>query len=280
MPHYYGDALRWWDGTAWVPAIPAVSAVNLVKVAAASVATSTSLAVTPTTINNGQTVTLTATVTGAATGSVQFTSNSGTPALNTTDATSPWTTTYSPTATAVVKAAYLANGSNLGSTSPTKTITVRQKSTKSYSQSTRSSYQWRQSSAPTKLESTFTVGASGNIPYTSFTVTGIKLQMATYFGSSGSTIITAHIANSTGTILSQLASVSIGAATSSDTPLSGIIDIPDVTLVSGTYRIGFTRSTSYQSQWDTYTGYGTLYEDGVSQGAGSLLWQIDGYVWV
>ena len=276
---YYDLALKWWDGTSWQPVLPSVTDVDLVKVSATSVATTTALATSASTINNGQSVTLTATVTGAASGSVNFFQTSGT-SLNSTDSASPWTATYAPTTTSKVKASYIANGIYLGSTSTEKTITVKQQSTKTYSQASRSGYSWRQSSSPTKIESTFTVGSTGNIPYTSgFTITGIQLEVAGYYLGPGSSTITAHIANSSGTILSQKTGVVVSKASSSDSALSALIDIPDLAVSTGTYRIGFTRSTSYQTQWDEYTGSGTLYWDGASQGTGSILWKITGYIW-
>ena len=274
---YYDQFLHWWDGTAWQPS--SVAPIDAIAIPSTNIATSTSLALSKTTINSGEAVTLTATVTGASAGSVKCTNTSGGPALSVTDAAPPWTTSYSPTSTAKVKAAYLANGNYLGSTSTEKTITVKQKVTKTYKQSSRSGYQWRQSSTPFEVESTFTVGSSGQIPYTSFTITGIRLQVARYHAGSGSTSITAHVANSSGSIL-QSATLSVGGASGSDTPLSPTFNLTDFTVTSGTYRIGFTRDGAYQTQWDEYSAGGTLYYDGSSQGTGSLLWEIDGYAWV
>ncbi|TFG40318.1 MAG: Ig-like domain repeat protein [Candidatus Aminicenantes bacterium] len=276
MPHYYGQALRWWDGDTWAPTIPAVGDVDLRKVSATSVATATTLTVTPTIVNAGSPVTLTATVTGASAGSVQF--YAGTTLIS-TDTASPWTATHAPTATTSYTAKYVANGVYLGSTSAGKSVTVKQKSTKTYVQASRSGYQWRQSSAPTKIESTFVVGTGGLIPYSSFVITGIKLQAARYHAGSGSSVITAHVASSNGTILSSKASVTLGAASGSDTPMSALIDLPDITVATGTYRIGFTRGTTVGTQWDEYSSKGTLYYDGSSQGAGSLLYEITGYIW-
>lgn len=87
------------------------------------------------TINNGQSKTLTATVSGASTGTVQFRAGSPTGTVVGTVAVSGGTASLgvSPTSSTTYYASYLANGDYLGSTSGAQTVTVRQLVTKTWS---------------------------------------------------------------------------------------------------------------------------------------------------
>lgn len=87
--------------------------------------TSISISASASTIVTGNSVVLTAYVTGAPSGTVNFRSGSPTGPIVATDYTgSPWQMTLYPTATTTYYAEYVANGNYLGSTSGAVTVTV------------------------------------------------------------------------------------------------------------------------------------------------------------
>lgn len=97
------------------------------------IATSLSLTSNVTTINNGQSLTLTATLSGASSGSVAFRSGSPTGAIVATKTAPPYTVTVAPTADVTYYATYAANNDYLASNSAGRVINVRQVVTKTWS---------------------------------------------------------------------------------------------------------------------------------------------------
>ena len=131
------------------------------------------------------------------------------------------------------------------------------------------------------MQSTFTVGAGGMLPHGEVVVTGLRLHVAGYYGGGGGRTITAGVWSAGGGSLSQVAAV-LPAAGGEDSPLSPTINIPDVKLGAGTYRIGWSRTNANAIQWDSDTsapGF-TYYADGAAIGGRSLLWAVDYYIWV
>lgn len=280
---YWDEAVKWWTGAAWKPQNVDYPGMRFVKEVPSAIATQIAVSANPTVINAGGSTTLTATITpAAATGTVRFTGpgfDSGARAVSGGVASA----VVNPSATGTITAAYTATGAYLGSTANT-TITVQTISYFTARSSafglSRSGYQWGMSSAPHTLQSTFTVGGGGNLPYNSVVVTGIRIEVAKYYSNPAGNTCTAGIYNSGGGALSTATRSDMGAAGGTDTPLSGW-DIPDVTLGAGTYRIGFSFPSTTAIQWDydsSASGY-TYYADGAATGSKSLLWEIDYYVY-
>jgi hypothetical protein len=96
------------------------------------IATALSLTSNVTTINNGGSLTLTATLTGG-TGTVYFRSGSVTGAVVTSKASAPYTVTVAPTADVTYYATYSASGDYLASNSAGRVINVKQVVTKTWS---------------------------------------------------------------------------------------------------------------------------------------------------
>jgi hypothetical protein len=96
--------------------------------------TTLSLSASASTINNGESVTLTATISGASTGSVQFRtgSTSGTVVATVSASGGQASTVQRPTSDTTYYATYVANGYNKASSSGSRSVVVRQLITKSW----------------------------------------------------------------------------------------------------------------------------------------------------
>ncbi|MGV0949370.1 MAG: Ig-like domain repeat protein [Azonexus sp.] len=124
---YYDKALRWWNGSAWVPVyaahVPDVT--KIVPPPPGSVDTTTTLVSSSSSPVPGSVITLTATVSGGATGSVAFDYWDGSvwQAIS-TDTASPWQATHTITGDTIYRARYLgATGFN-ASTSANLSVVV------------------------------------------------------------------------------------------------------------------------------------------------------------
>lgn len=279
---YYDRAMNWWSGTRWEPQTSSWLSGNLTKEAASTIATSLSLTSNAYTINAGQSITLTATMSPAgATGFVTFTGpgfNSGAVAVSGGAASANVT----PSSSGQMTASFVGTGVYLNC-SGTTNITVRTVSYKTASHLTRSSYSWGMSSAPHKLTSSFGIGTGTNdIPYSSATLYNVRIQVAGYYGRSDAlTISQAGIYDNADNPIAVVGNPGVSRAGGTDTPANSF-DIPDITLSAGVYRIGFVFPSSMSAQWDKHTSVGgyTLYQDGGAVASTSLLWEIDYYIYV
>ena len=288
---YYDNILQWWDGVVWQPV--EIAPINAKAIPATSIATTTSLTASPATINAGETVTLTATVTGATAGSVKFTG--GSLGAGITDTASPWTTTNAPTASTTYYAEYLANGNYLGSKSTGKTVTVKQKVTKTATGPAKSSsnWEWKQSSAPFQVASTLTVGSGKDIPYSTAYVTKVVMWVSGYNGTS---TCRAGLWNngSPATLLgsSPNTTTASGGDTAGEVKQTTFTFSSPITVTTGTYNIGFWRDDNAGTAWaksstisgrtiwedNSATAIGTLNKD-ASEGSLSLSWVVTYYIW-
>ena len=297
---YYDQSLSWWDGEKWRPTDAEWQVGLLSKESTTSIATSTSLTLNGTagnvTINRGATVDLAATVAGTTAGTVEFRAGSTSGTLITSDTASPWNSAnYAPTATTTVYAVYKGSGVYLPSNSVGRTITVKQKATKTAAGPAKSSsnWEWKQSSEPYQIASTLTVGSGKDIPYATAYITAVTFWLSGYNGTS---TCRAGVWNngSPATLLgsSPNTTTASGGDTAGEVKQTKFTFSSPITVTTGTYNIGFWRSTSAGTAWSksgTASGR-TIWEDNsassmgqldkdASEGSLSLSWTIDYYIW-
>ena len=278
---YFDSAVKWWDGTKWRPGSADWLVPTISRKLPTSIATSITLNLSATTINSGQSVTISGNITGASSGSVQIYRGGG--LLKTVTAGSgAYSTTDNPSSSSSYYAVYVANGNFLGSTSGTQNVTVRTAQYYTVRSSSygvaRNGYQWGMSGAPHTLQSTFNVGGGQHVP-SGATITGARIEVAAYYARSDAINYTGGIYNSGGGAISTVTRTD-GKAGGTDTPLMAF-DFGDFAPADGGYRIGFSFPATSSIQWDydsSAPGF-TFYADGGATGSKSLLWEIDYYVW-